>query len=907
MDIYSSPKIKTTVKTVGTLIIIIFYSSLVDFYYIGPYIHNILSEIKFLANTNSVTAKAVQKIFLEINAMMFDAISFFNGFNRSVTKDMKLLLSEDVIMNERIFLNLRGVPNSKEILNMCRDYSGGKKYKELIESETIKPKVKSDVRVIEQPKYGDEIKLEQNDTGIFKFLKFKNKVKKNLFLDEEIDINEYSEYKNDYEKSIQKLKFLNFEGESYEKKEENDILEVFDFINNVTNTDKDNQTKIKDLTFWTDTEPNTENDASNNEEELTFGFDFDFEDKDKPNKKTEEKNKTEIKTKKEKEKEKEKIDSFFDFKKNMSNSSNKLKKVENKNLSKNTNENKENKGKEGDILIDFDFPDDNKKDKKDENKINKTKSNELVNKDKNKINNENNNLFDFSKFPSSNPIKSNNNIKNVSNNNSKLSQSTKINDNDLKNNKVEQNVNQLIDMFDFSNDNSKKKDEKEKTSNKNNILIENDKISGTETNQNNNKNDNLFNFDNFNAMSNNNKNNNATNNKNPIGFDFSSHNKGKAINNNIQNQNNLANNVNKNENMTLKKDNTLNNIKSNNNNVFDFTNVNFTKPKNNTSIQNQKKDNLNNNQNITNKKDNLNDLLSNFNFGNNQPKTTDMTQYIPSFPNNNNNNNNNNFNFNPNNSSSNFNFSNFDYNNYNNQLALFQQNDEEINVELKEQICFYYKFKSGNKIVNAINQGYLGLSSEKEINKSKDFNITFKSQKFKNPQYIQKNFDKKLVKLDDLNYKVHFNNLKKSEKLLEYIINPNILAQNRILEPFIGGKNNTLNFGFMYNNSVKKEIQKIDLNIIYKNMITNNNMIKSDGNITNNNNNQIIVSYNGKVNEAKIIYPININVFALVSKITITVNLEKDIMSEVDVEIKDNENQILLNTKKNTQISYEFS
>ena len=111
----------------------------------------------------------------------------------------------------------------------------------------------------------------------------------------------------------------------------------------------------------------------------------------------------------------------------------------------------------------------------------------------------------------------------------------------------------------------------------------------------------------------------------------------------------------------------------------------------------------------------------------------------------------------------------------------------------------------------------------------------------------------------------------------------------------------------MYNNSVKKEIQKIDLNIIYKNMITNNNMIKSDGNITNNNNNQIIVSYNGKVNEAKIIYPININVFALVSKINITVNLEKDIMSEVDVEIKDNENQILLNTKKNTQISYEFS
>ena len=121
MDTYSSQKIKTTVKSVGTLILIVFYSSLVDFYYIGPYIHNTLSEIKFLANTTSVTAKSIQKIFLEINAMMFDTLSFFNGFNRSVTKDMKMLLSQEVIYNERIFLNLRGVPNSKEIMNMCRD------------------------------------------------------------------------------------------------------------------------------------------------------------------------------------------------------------------------------------------------------------------------------------------------------------------------------------------------------------------------------------------------------------------------------------------------------------------------------------------------------------------------------------------------------------------------------------------------------------------------------------------------------------------------------------------------------------------------------------------------------------------------------------------------------------------
>ena len=181
MDIYASPKIKATVKKVGSLIALLFYSSLVDFYYIGPYIHNTLSLIKFFTEKTSVKSQDVEKNFLDINVILFDTISFFNGFNRSVTKDMKLLLSEDVILNERIFLNLRGVPNSKEIMEMCRDYSGGKKYKEIIESETIKSKIKTDVKVFEQPKYGDEVKVEKNEVGIFKFLKFKKKVKKNIF------------------------------------------------------------------------------------------------------------------------------------------------------------------------------------------------------------------------------------------------------------------------------------------------------------------------------------------------------------------------------------------------------------------------------------------------------------------------------------------------------------------------------------------------------------------------------------------------------------------------------------------------------------------------------------------------------------------------------------------------------
>ena len=110
----------------------------------------------------------------------------------------------------------------------------------------------------------------------------------------------------------------------------------------------------------------------------------------------------------------------------------------------------------------------------------------------------------------------------------------------------------------------------------------------------------------------------------------------------------------------------------------------------------------------------------------------------------------------------------------------------------------------------------------------------------------------------------------------------------------------------MYNNNIKKDILKIELNIIYKNDIQNGNMNKSDGNIITNKNNQIIVEYKNKINEGYIQFPININVFALVGKITIIVHLKEDVMSEMNVEIKDNFQRIL-KVKKETQISYEFS
>ena len=206
-----------------------------------------------------------------------------------------------------------------------------------------------------------------------------------------------------------------------------------------------------------------------------------------------------------------------------------------------------------------------------------------------------------------------------------------------------------------------------------------------------------------------------------------------------------------------------------------------------------------------------------------------------------------------------------------------------------------------------MDKGYLGFLSEKEINKSKDFKINFLSKNFNNPQYIQKDSHIPTEKINDLNYKIKFNKMKKSEKLLEYIINPNILVKNRILEPFIGGEKNILKFGFMFNTNINKNIKKIDLSVIYKNTILNNNMIQCDGKIMNNTSNQILVSYNEKVKEAKITYPLNINVFSIVSKITIIITLENDVMSDFDVEIIDMKSKCLLENVKSAQIRYEFS
>ena len=137
MDVYHSQKIKAILSLLRTILIIDFYSSLVDFYYIGPYLINLISSFKFLCKSKTPNVKQINKVWLDINTMIINSISLFNGFNRSVIKDITGFLGEDTIYNEKCFLNIRGTNTINMLLEISRDYSGSKEFNDIVKNGKI--------------------------------------------------------------------------------------------------------------------------------------------------------------------------------------------------------------------------------------------------------------------------------------------------------------------------------------------------------------------------------------------------------------------------------------------------------------------------------------------------------------------------------------------------------------------------------------------------------------------------------------------------------------------------------------------------------------------------------------------------------------------------------------------------
>ena len=258
IDLYINPKTKVVLCLIDSIILSIFYSSLTDFYYLGPYLLNLISSIKFLCNSKELKYKIIYENFLDINTMICDLIGFFNGFTRALCQDYNCYLGCDAIYNERCFLHLRK-NNNDSILVMCREHSGSNDYFQEKSIQQLKPKLK-DKNINEKE---NENKIEVKNRNILMFIKFKKNEKKMEYLT--YDYNSYSKKKYDYEdehkinnknnlldKSII-TNNLDFPSESQlfddnedlnindnminngNKNEKEQNIEVFDFINNMIN------------------------------------------------------------------------------------------------------------------------------------------------------------------------------------------------------------------------------------------------------------------------------------------------------------------------------------------------------------------------------------------------------------------------------------------------------------------------------------------------------------------------------------------------------------------------------------------------------------------------------------------------------------------------------------------------
>ena len=161
MNIYISQKTKVVLRLIDSIALIVFYSSLVDFYYLGPYLLNLISSIKYICQSKEIKSKIINKNFMDINTIISDFIGFFNGFTRVLCQDYNCYLGIDAIYNERCFLHLRK-NNNDSILVICREHSGSYEYNQLKSMGQIKPKNRNIIENDENKDIKIEILLNLN-------------------------------------------------------------------------------------------------------------------------------------------------------------------------------------------------------------------------------------------------------------------------------------------------------------------------------------------------------------------------------------------------------------------------------------------------------------------------------------------------------------------------------------------------------------------------------------------------------------------------------------------------------------------------------------------------------------------------------------------------------------------------
>ena len=807
MDLYVTPKTKVSLRIIDSFILIVFYSSLVDFYYIAPYLLNFVSSIKYVCQSNEISTKILNKKFMDISTMICDLIGFFNGFTRALCQDYNCYLGCDAIYNERVFLHLRKNVNDS-ILVICRQHSGSNDYYQLKSMGQIIPKNRN---IIQNEK---EIKIEVKSKKMIDFMKFKKKLKKKKYLGIDFnyeknnnDDNEFfNENKNqDYENNYNMNNTINItnldlpsESQILDDKEKDNeydqVLEAFDFINNVTarNSKDDNKYKSKILEEINNEKPINIKSINSKKNNINYN----------------------------KSKSPQKIDSFF--------------------------------------MED--------------------------------------NSFQFDEIPDIHRNKTQNFSKLIASKNMELIKS--INFDELN--------------IDFHNNNNKKEN---KISDNDNNIEDSLMYNFNQINNNYIDQENTLSYEKINRYNYNNNDKQGLNNRDNMSKRFF-RNQSVHIPSNKFNKN-MMNNINDSE---INPNESINNIfyPTQQNISYSFGNSNINNSSNNSinnSINNSNNiyypiQNINYNNNYNNINNPINQSYNNNNINYN---TQSIVPFIPDF---------NNKQFQNNNLTNTNQFSQNDLtflggyaktNNLKEDFIKINPNNPEIISELKEKVYYYHSLSNGGKLINIISKGYIGINIKPpNVINNKQFYINFISEKWKDHNYFtERDLNKNIQQVTEMIYKIQLQKKQKAVKLITYSISKNIISKIKIIDTQINLSNNQLIYKFNYYQNSHKFVQRIEVIVEYKNNFQFWNMIKTEGNITNNNSQKLNVLYNRSINEGTIIFPNNFNIYPFIGKITIMIQLKNAIASNMNIKINYSnstiESQESLFCKKLSLLCFEYS
>ena len=796
---------------IDSIVLIIFYSSSIDFYYLGPYLLNLVNSIKYVCQSKEIKTKIINKNFLDINTMICDLIGFFNGFTRILSQNYNCYLGSEAIYNERCFLHLRK-NNNDSILVICREHSGAYEYHQLKSLSQIKPKNRN---IIENN--DTQEKFEIKNRNILNYMKFQKAKKRKKYIGinnfkYEINKEYYDELSNNNDKKIEIIDKMNFtmitnnldlpsESQIFEEKEKNDeyeqVLEVFDFINNVTKSN--NKEKIELEKSYKKEERNNLidnnnliNDNNNNNE---IHYDINIEQND-------EKPDFQIRTK------------------NTFNSNNYFQYNTEKNdeyihRNKTQNFNKMITIKNMELIKNIDFD-------------------EINNEDDDNYNEDNNN---------------DNNNKYISEFDNRLRKSLMNNFNQINNNYIDQEGPQSYEQlnnFNYLQDISKNEN------NIDSIYLINDTTNMSINNLNNDKTINI--------------NNNLINNYESNSIYYPT-----QINNFNNNETNLYN-ANDNIYYPTQSNNINQNINSSiNNSIINTNTQSFSNYQASFNYNEQFQNNMSNCNNINQNQFNQYDLS----FLGGYAKTNNLQE----------------------------------------DFLIINTSNPEIISELKEKIYYHHSLYNGYKLLKISFKGYIGINIKPpKIINNKLFYINLLSEKWKDRNYFsEKEINKRMEQITEMIYKIHLHNQSNAIKLITYSINQNIAFKIKLIDSQINLNNNELNYKFKYYQESHKFVQKIEIIVEYKINYMGYNMIRSDGNIINNNYMKINVIYYKNINEGKILFPNfnnNYNIINNIKKISIMIQLKNTIISNMNAKINysnsTNQTQESLFCKKISLLCFQY-